>query len=961
MKNPTMYASHSETAYPFEELARDLEGELHSDDLRRYLLATDGSIFLKLPAAVVYPRTTADVRRTVRFAAAHGLTLHARGAGSGLTGAALGAGLVVDFSKYMNRLLALDTTAGWFECEPGFRLGELEAALRGSGWFFPPDPSSGEYATFGGMCATNASGAHSVKYGNVADYLLDAEVVFADAGVYRLADVAALPLDRLPPHFQALAALYRGHRADIEAAYPPVKCNVAGYNLRGLLTDGRLSLQHLICGSEGTLGITTRLRFRLLPRPAADSLVVAFFDDIAAAARAVQQVMPAGPSGIEVMDKSLLRLARESDPLLRDRIPDDVDNVLLIEFDGATAEQCAGRAAAIQRQLVEAELGRDHYQAVTEAEKQKFWALRKAAVPILYKLKGRRRILALVEDAAVPVSGLVPFFEGLYAIFRRHEVDFVLYGHIAKGLLHTRPLLDLKNPRDIALLRVLADAVFELVASVEGTVSGEHGDGRLRSAYVQRRYPAIYGCFQETKRLLDPSGRLNPEIITHHDADQMTRDLRFGVAYRAASPHGLNYRWPEDFGAETEKCHGCSKCTTITTDTRMCPVYKMTRDEAAAPKAKANILRALISGAVSERTWYEKGFRNVMALCVQCGSCHRECPSNVNIPKLAMEAKALYARRHGARLAERLTAEVETAARLLTPAAPLMTAAARLPAMTRFAARLTGLAAQRPLIAFAPRSLFRRLPQRLPGSRQTVLFYAGCYAGFIRPELGEAAARVLNHLGMTVLLPPQACCGLPMLSKGLADRARRKVEQNLAAWRELLPSVDAVVVTCSSCGHALQKDWADLLPDAAVASVQARTIHISQVLNQHRQSLDLHFPGLRLAYHQPCHLRLQDEAGSSVELLRSLPDIAVQELGNQCCGMAGSWGLIAENYDLSRRIGASMIAKLVASHADYGVTDCPTCQMQMEQFGNRPVRHPVEIVWEGLRGGTDRCRSRRPG
>ena len=937
-----------ETQYPFTELARDLEGELHSDLLRRSLLATDGSIFLKMPAALIYPRCTADVRRAVRFAAAHGLAVHARGAGSGLTGAALGAGLVVDFSKYMNRLLTLDTEAGVFECEPGFRLGELEAVLRGSGWFFPPDPSSGEYATFGGMCATNASGAHSVKYGNVADYLLDAEVVFADSEVRRLSEIAALPLSRLPDALRALAALYHDHRDAIERAYPPVKCNVAGYNLRGLIQDDRLHLERLICGSEGTLGITTRLRLRLVQRPATDSLVVAFFDDIASAARAVQLAMPAGPSGIEVMDKSLLRLARESDPLLRDRIPADVDNVLLIEFDGSTAEACAARAAEIQRQLIEAELGRRHYQAVTEAEKQKFWALRKAAVPILYKLKGRRKILALVEDAAVPVAGLVPFFEGLYAIFQRHGVAFVLYGHIAKGLLHTRPLLDLKDPHDIALLRVLADAVFELVTSVGGTVSGEHGDGRLRSAYVQRRYPGIYACFQQTKRLLDPDGRLNPEIITHHDPDQMTRDLRFGAAYRSVPPAPLNLEWPEGFSDETEKCHGCSKCTTVTTDTRMCPVYKFTRDEAAAPKAKANILRALISGAVPDRMLYTEALQSVMALCINCGSCFKECPSNVNIPKLAIEAKALYARRCGVPIEERLVAEVEAAGRLLCNVTPLVTAAARSRGMTRLAARLSGLAAQRPLITFARRSLFQRLPNRLPGGGRAVLFYAGCYAAQIRPELGEAAARVLNHLGYTVLIPPQHCCGLPMLSKGLIDRARHKAQQNLTAWRTLLHRVEAIVVTCSSCGYALQTDWSYLLAGSDSKKVQAKTIHISHLLNRFRKRLELHGPASRLAYHQPCHLRLQEESDSSLTLLGSMPGVAVQDLKSHCCGMAGSWGLRAKNYALSATIAGPMIERLNASGADYGVTDCPTCQMQMEQLGRLPIRHPVEIVWEGL-------------
>ncbi|MBR9979963.1 MAG: FAD-binding oxidoreductase, partial [Desulfatitalea sp.] len=319
---------------PFHLLAAIIQGEVHTDPVRRCLLATDGSIFQKKPIAVIYPYCEADVQAAVRFAVGHGLSLHPRGAGSGLCGSALGDGIVVDFSKYMNRLLHLDLQEGTFTCEPGYRLGELEIALKGSGRFFPPDPSSGEYATFGGMCATNASGAHSVKYGNVADYLVDARVVFADGTATQLSAIEGMALDRLPRHLAQLARLYQNHREVIEEAYPDIRCNVAGYNLRRLVRDDRLRLHRLLCGAEGTLGVVTQLHFALIDRPRADALVVAFFDDIVQAARAVQQAMPLGPSGIEIMDKSLLQLARESDPALQAAIPGNIDNVLLIEFDG---------------------------------------------------------------------------------------------------------------------------------------------------------------------------------------------------------------------------------------------------------------------------------------------------------------------------------------------------------------------------------------------------------------------------------------------------------------------------------------------------------------------------------------------------------------------------------------------------------------------------------------------------
>lgn len=939
-----------EKVLPFNQLADAIEGQVHTDFLRRYQLSTDASIFKKMPAAVVYPKTTLDVQETVRFAIEHGLSIHPRGAGSGLCGSAIGDGVVVDFSKYMNRLIKLDTSQGWFMCEPGFRFGELAEKLKGTGWFFPPDPSSGEYATFGGMCGTNASGAHSVKYGNVADYLLDARIVFADGYSALLSEIKKTPIDQLPRHLTQLARLYKKHASSIEPAYPRIQCNVAGYNLRTLVRDDRLHLHRLICGAEGSLGIVTGLRFRLHPRPAADTLVVAFFDTIVQAAQAVQYAVTLSPSGIEVMDKSLLQVACDSDPSLKTSIPDGIDNVLLMEFDGS-AEECAQKAQTLQHHLASTGLSRQAHLAVTAEEKEKFWAVRKAAVPTLYKLKGRRKILALVEDAAVPVDRLVPYFEGVYEIFQRLDVKFVLYGHIAKGLMHTRPLLDLKDPDDVALLKIIADAFYELVDGLDGTVSGEHGDGRLRSAYIKRKYANIYDLLVRTKHLMDPQAIFNPEIKIQDDPEQMARHLRYGAAYRSGPIAGLRLNWHGQFTEEVEKCHGCSKCTTITAATRMCPVYKFTRDEDAAPKAKANVLRALISGHVAQKELYQKALQHVMACCVNCGSCYAECPSNVNIPKMAMEAKAQYVRRFGLALPDRLTAQVETAAKLTRKLMPVITPVVRIPAIRKMAARAAGLAPDREMVLFDRKSLYERMPGFISGPGLNVIYYAGCYAAYIRPALGQAAMQVLSRTGFNVHLPRQYCCGLPQLSKGLTSDARRAARRNLRSWYALLMQADYIVVTCSSCGYALMQDWSYLLPRPRATQVMEKTIHISDLLNRYLNTSSLTEIPSKLAYHPPCHLRLQHNSNSSLKLLNQLTGVTARDLQSHCCGIAGSWGMIGKNYDLSKTIATPMITRLNQADADLGITDCPTCQMQMEHLGNKPIKHPVEIIWERMKKG----------
>ena len=912
---------------------------MHTNALYRYMLSTDGSIYRVQPTAVVYPKHDEDVAAVVAFARRQGIAVHGRGSGSGLCGAAVGGGIVVDFTRFMNRLIHLDLKEKTAECEPGYRFGELEAALNGTGLFFPPDPSSGEYASFGGMFGTNASGAHSVKYGNTADYVLDAGVVTGRGETLLFSEVLSRPLGSLPSFLQQLAQLYTDNRDVIESAYPSVRYNSSGYNLRGLVSEDRLDLRRLFAGSEGTLGITTRMKLRLIDKPAHDSLVVAYFSDIRSASQAVQQLLPMGPSGIELMDRSLLSFAR-----LSEKLPAGIDNVLLIEFDAFDSDDCRQLAENARRLLLREGLTDDAHLAVSAAEKANFWDLRKAAVPTLYKLKGRRRILALIEDAAVPIERLPEYVDRLYQILDRSRVDFVLFGHIAKGLLHTRPMLDLKDPVDLEKLKTLADAVFELVYALGGAISGEHGDGRIRSAYLRRQYPDIYGLFERTRRLFDPDRLLNPEILSADDPGQMQRHLRFGEQYRQTETGVRLLHWPEGFENEVERCHGCSKCTTVTVATRMCPVYKFTRQEAASPKAKANVLRALISGAVGSEALYTDLFQEVMTHCIHCGSCFAECPSNVNIPKMAFEARSRYIQRHGASIEDRLLSGVEIAGRTTRKVSHLLATASRASWLRTAMEKTTGVSSQREPVLFPARSLFDRIPEQIGSGPARVIYFAGCYAGYIRPEIGVAAVHVLKRLGMRVLVPTQHCCGLPMAAKGMVKPAAGKISANLRKWGKLLKSASHIVVTCSSCGLALLQEWEDLADKNTADAIAGKVIHISRLVSQYVDRLSFKSEVLRLAYHYPCHLKVQPDPDSSVRMLSSISGVTVDPIRTHCCGMAGSWGMAARHFDLSVAISQDLIQQLDASEAACGVTDCPTCRMQMEQLGSKPVLHPIEII-----------------
>lgn len=933
----------------FDELKNKIAGDIYTDKIRRYMHSTDGSIFRVEPACIVYPKSTEDVVEVVKFANKYQLSIHSRGAGSGLCGAAIGRGIVIDFCKYMNNFLGyekISDTEGTFICEPGYKYGELEAFLKGSSMWFPAAPSSGEYATFGGMYGTNAGGGYSVKYGNVADYIVDAEVVFHDGHIDTFSNIAQTDIDKLSPELKELYNVLHNNQQVINGSYPPIKCNVSGYELRDAAKDNSLKLHKLFGGSEGTLGVITKLTFRVIRKKPYNALVIAYFDNKTNSSKAAQVGLKFEPAGIEIMDKSLLNLAVTHEPSLEGKLPTDVDNVLMFEFEGESVEEVSKYCHDTVKEITDKNYATQAFTAVSEEEKASYWAVRKAAVPILYLLKGKKKILALVEDAAVPTDKLVEYFDGLYEIFNRHKVDFVSYGHIAKGLLHNRPLLDLKDPYDINLLKVLADEVFELVHRLNGTISGEHGDGRIRSCYINKQYNTeLYSLFLRVKSILDPDGLFNPEIKVTSDPAQMTKHLRYGADY-GASDKALNKQlvWEEDFILEAEKCHGCSKCTTVTNATRMCPVYKALRDEAAAPKAKANILRGLLSNVIDSEAMYQEAFQYVINHCVNCGSCSKECPSKVNIPKLALEAKSRYAEKFGVSMDAKLVTNFEMAGRMTHKLSPVVSALMAPKFMRNILKVTTGLSSDRKFVKFATKSLYERISQTEGNGEKVVMYFAGCYASFIKPEIGESTVNVLKKLGYKVVTPAQHCCGIPHLSKGLAKDTRSQIKKNLKEWGSLIDQVDYIVSACSSCTLSLTKEWLYYQNDEITQKIRDKTIFIMDLVEKHIDEVEVVENNITLGYHIPCHMKLLKNPASTQNVLKKLNGVTVDDLKSGCCGMAGSWGMSAKNYDLSIKIGKPMVDKLMASSCSAGITECPTCSMQMEHLGSKEVMHPIEVV-----------------
>ncbi len=976
------------------DLRRRLRGDVEFDDITRYLYATDAGLNQIVPLGVVSPRDTEDVVRLVEYCASHGLSLVPRGAGSGLAGGAVGPGLQVDFSRYMNRVLEVGADGSWARVQPGVVMAALNQELRPRGIFFAPDPSSENYCTLGGMIGTNSSGARTVAYGGTIDHVLALEVVLADGRVLRaeptsLEDAVSasessgsLAGTAFPSFLAQLAA----HRETIADAVPRVVKNCSGYRLEALLEDGPagpiVHLERLFVGAEGTLGLVTEATLNLVPLPASRGLAMIYFPSVFACGEAIPSILELRPSAAEIMDARFLALVRRHDARVDAMLPRSTDTALLVEFEGRDEEEVAARFDELEQCLKDGP-ALAVVRAKNTTEQGHLWTVRKSAVALVLRMPGPRRALPFVEDVTVHPTEVAGYVDFLQKLFERTGVEAVMYGHVGDGNIHTRPLLDPKDPSDLRLLQTIFDEVFAYVRGVHGTMSGEHGDGLLRTPYVKDLYgPTVYRLFELVKQTFDPQGLLNPgkKIAQEETGQDLTKHLRYGATYRTVPQTPLLHFAPGGYEREVEKCHGCAHCKSLVATT-MCPTYKATRREHASPRAKANLLRAVITGALDPKTIPgTAAFKAVTDLCLVCGMCAVECPSHVNIPKLMLEAKTRYRTFHRATLTDQVLGRPERTYRLVQRLAPLTNRALRNPALRRAGEALLGIDHRRSLPAFARptfaesvsslaekpsqgpvggvligREALRGASLPLPAAA----YFYDLYANYNDPRLAALLVQLLRVHGVNVVIPPQVSAGIPEMLYGFAEDASGLIRQNL---RALLPAVrgGAVLVTAEpTASFAFKVHYPDYAPSQECSLVAEAARDLGEFLWQYRQahpgsSPPLRAPAagpearpLRVAYHQPCHLKAQEIGNPGRDLLAQVPGLEVIDLAAGCCGMAGTFGLKAENYDFSLQVGEPLFRRLREEAPDLVASECSTCRLQITQATGLPTVHPLELLAAG--------------
>ncbi len=818
-------------------LRAQLAGSVRIDRLARALYATDASIYEIVPDAVVWPRSVADVAVTVRLCAEHGLPVTARGAGTGLTGAAVNRGVILDCSRHLNRILHVDPAARRARVEPGVVLDELNAVLKPHGLHFAPDVATGNRATLGGMIGNNSAGAHSPRYGRTVDHVLSLDVVLADGSLCRWGSDAAPPVDGLARRGdEVLAAVAREEAGEIAARFPKVQRSNAGYALDRLRVHaGRINTETILCGSEGTLGIVVGATLKLEPLPRRTGLVVAYFDDVLSALSAVSAVLAHRPAAVELIDWPILEAAARNPALAPRRWFVQREPVVLLvselfdDDEGSLSQRLQALADDLRRQ----QLGHDHL-VVTEPHRQAdVWEIRKAGLGLQMSAPGDMQPCAFVEDTAVDPVRLRDYIAHFQQILAEEGVPrTTFYAHAGAGCLHVRPVLNLKQADDIAKLQRVALRVGDLARSFNGTISGEHGDGIVRSSFLERLYgPRIVAAFARIKNTFDPQHILNPGKIV--DPLPFTENLRYGPQHASVHvPTMLDFNVYGGPAGLAQMCSGVGQCRQKLAGT-MCPSYQATGDELHTPRARANALRLALSNRELITDLCDPALHEVMDFCLLCKACGRECPTGTDVAKLKMEWLAQRNLRHGVPRRSRFIADAVHRAHWGSRLAPLSNWIMQSRAMRAWLEHHFGLDRRIPPPRFA-RPTFRvwfarherqhRHDDSL--SRPAVVYFADTWTNFYQPRVGQAAVKVLEALGYRVLVPATVCCGRPLLSKGLLAEAKLLAHENVRILAPLAYQGLTIVGTEPSCVSAILDEWPQLVRTAPARWVAERTVTI---------------------------------------------------------------------------------------------------------------------------------------
>ncbi len=944
-----------------KDLCEVFDGEVYFDSITKCAYSVDASIYEIMPLGVVIPKDRNELLILLKVANRHSIPVTARGAGTGIAGGCIGPNLIIDLSKYLNAIIEINYEKEYIICEPGVVQDQLNALLSPQGYRLGPDTSTGNRATIGGMLANNAAGARSLFYGKMVDHVEEVVLALSNGELIRLREVSDEQLQEKIHLNGAEGRIYKAidqirneYAEDIQNHFPKIPRRVSGYNLDEL-SQYPLNLSKLIAGSEGTLGIVIEVKLKICKKPKVTGLCIIHSTDMLELMRHIPAMLIHKPLSLEMIDDNILAAGRIH-PSTRGKLEwllGEPAAVFVAEFEGDTLEVVQEKLFNFVEEMGKLKVGYATIQVTNFEEMEAVWAVRKAGLGLLLSKRTYSRAIAFIEDLSVGPNELAAFMESFLICLKGFGKEAGIYGHVGAGCIHIRPYVDLRDPNEQETMEKLMLAVAELLLAHGGSLSGEHGDGYVRSWLNKKMFgDRLYRAFCELKEAFDPDHLMNPGKIVN--APPLLHDLRsFTKANLKKIDSFLDFSPEGGFELAADLCNGNGMCRKG--EGVMCPSFQVTRDEYDTTRARAQALRAIIHGTLPREAFSGQELYDVLDLCLQCKGCKSECPSQVDMAKMKSEFLYHYQAERGYSLRTRLFGEIGRINRWVSPFARIFNA-------------LNGGVIAKKLLSWLCISSERKLPQiaperfsswceRQPFSEQKarVVLFNDTYTEFNHPEIGKAAYSVLRSLGYDVIVPPWNCCGRTLYSKGMLPQAKKKAETLLSILFPYVREGIPIIGLEPSCLFMLKDDFQGLVShDERLKELQSRCFTFDDFLHGHLidGKLPLSFNAVNVDYlvHGHCHQKSSGRMTSSIELLNSMPGSHASLIDSGCCGMAGSFGYEAEHYAISMQIGALKLfpAILQASKKVVVVANGVSCRQQIVDGTGRKAFHIAEVIAQDL-------------
>ena len=963
---------------PFDKLSHSIDGELYNDNIHRIIYSTDASSYRELPLAVILPRHKEDVRKILAFAREHNTSVIPRAAGTSLAGQVVGSGIVVDISKYMDRILEFNKEDRWIIVEPGVNLSELNIYLKPYGLQFGPETSTSNRCRMGGMLGNNSCGLRSLIYGSVREHVLEVETLLADGSdaVFGLLTKAEFEAKCASDPEKLETKIYRQiksvlsnekTRNKIAEVYPEpaVMRRNMGYAIDFLMdTDpftgnGKIfNFAKLLAGSEGTLAFTTAIKLNLISLPPRIKCVIpAHFSTLEDALHANILVLNHHPSTIELMDDIIMNCTKDNLSQRENRffIQGDPKAILMIEFAADSREEIEAAHSSMVKELTDAGYGYHFPLVFGDDQIKKVWELRTAGLGLLSNIPGDKRSTTVIEDTAVAPDKLPAYVEEFKTIIEKYKLNCVYYAHIATGELHLRPLLNLKDPEDQKVYASLAQDVAGLVKKFRGSLSGEHGDGRLRGSFIPFMFgKEIYTLFKEIKKTWDPWNVLNPGKIT--DVPPITKNLRYEIGNNYPDLSTImDFSSAQGYLRAVEQCNGSGDCrkSEIIGGT-MCPTYMATRDEDKTTRARANILREFMHHSPKDNPLIQKEIYQILDLCISCKGCKGECPSNVDMAKIKAEFLQQYYDNKGIPFRSRLIGWLPRLGKAAIAVSPLT----NLIVNQRWFNSLIGFHPDRKIPGYSAQSLRTWLAKNSgrSGVKGKVYLFADEFTNYQESDIGIKAILLLNRLGYEVVIPEHRESGRTFISKGFIREAKKIATDNVLMLKDIISSETPLVGIEPSAILTFRDEYPALvcqnLKETAVG-LGKNALLFDEFFVREMEKGNI-TPSLftrekrEIKLHTHCQQKAIASSLPTRQMLALPENYTVQEMNTGCCGMAGSFGYEKEHYQLSMQIGELALFPEVRKSDESVTITAPgtSCRHHIKDGTGKTAFHPIEVMYE---------------